>query len=31
MVQANGFFDNVDKDKKLLENKNWYVVSIFKR
>lgn len=25
MAQANGFFDYKDKDKKLLENKNWYV------
>lgn len=27
MSQANGFFDYKDKDKKLLENKNWYVVT----
>lgn len=27
MTQANGFFDYKDKDKKLLENKNWYVTS----
>ena len=24
MSKANGFFDYKDKDKKLLENKNWY-------
>jgi hypothetical protein len=27
MAQANGFFDYKDIDKKLLENKNWYVVT----
>jgi len=27
MAQANGFFDYKDKDKKLLENKNWYVAT----
>lgn len=27
MVKANGFFDYKDKDKKLLENKSWYVVT----
>ena len=25
MATANGFFDYTDKDKKLLEDKNWYV------
>jgi len=25
MATANGFFDCKDKDKKLLEDKNWYV------
>lgn len=31
MATANGFFDYRDKDKKLLENKNWYVVTQIKQ
>jgi len=31
MAQANGFFDYKDKDKKLLEGKNWYVVTVIKK
>ncbi|PJC80938.1 hypothetical protein CO008_00470 [Candidatus Roizmanbacteria bacterium CG_4_8_14_3_um_filter_36_12] len=27
MAQANGFYDYKDKDKKMLENKNWYVIT----
>lgn len=27
MKKANGFFDYKDKDAKMLENKNWYVVT----
>lgn len=27
MAQANGFFDYKDKDKKLLQDKNWYVAT----
>jgi len=27
MVQANGLFDYKDKDKRLLENKSWYVIT----
>lgn len=31
MSTANGFFDYRDKDKKLLESKNWYVTSEIQR
>lgn len=31
MVQANGFFDYKDKDKKLLEGKSWYVSAIIQK
>ena len=31
MASANGFFDYRDKDKKLLENKKWYVVTQIKQ
>lgn len=31
MAQANGFFDYKDKDKKLLQGKNWYVETIIKK